>query len=67
MIRMRLDLYPYAGTSFSEYLRQCRPEVLPANQYFGPVIGFGAASRTFGAYRNHDFGDEIRWWGGNGR
>ena len=26
---MRLDLYPYAGTSFSEYLRQCRLEVLP--------------------------------------
>ncbi len=26
---MRLDLHAYAGTSFSEYVRQCRPEVLP--------------------------------------
>lgn len=26
---MQLDLHPYAGTSFSDYVRQCRPEVLP--------------------------------------
>lgn len=26
---MRLDLHTYAGTSFSEYVRQCRPEALP--------------------------------------